>query len=69
MSMPKAPKMPKPGAAAPTPVVKEAPVRELGDEERSKEQRKKRGRASLRIDPQSGGVSSNAGAGINVPQK
>lgn len=68
MSMPK-PKMPKPGAAAPTPVQAEAPVRELGDEERNQEQRKKRGRASLRIDPQTGGVGGKGGSGINVPMK
>jgi len=70
MSMPKAPKMPKPRAQAPTPMNLEPPRRELGDEERNQEQRKKRGRNSLRIDPNSaGGASSKGGAGINVPMK
>lgn len=57
-------------AAAPTAPKIEAPQRELGGEADNQEQiRKKRGRSSLRIDPQTGGVNSKGGNGINVPMK
>ena len=65
------PKITTQTAAATAPIFKpEAATRQLGDEERNtQEARKRKGRSSLRIDPQSGGVASAAGAGINVPQK
>lgn len=48
----------------------ETPDRELGDEDdRKKEARARLGRNSLRIDPQTGGVNSKGGQGINVPMK
>lgn len=57
-------------AAAPTPKTLEAPRRELGDEVRiTEEARKRKGRSSLRIDPQTGGVGGTGGQGINVPMK
>lgn len=68
MSMMK-PKVPPPPAAAPSAPKLEAPKRELGDEVSREDLRKKKGRNSLRIDPQSGGVNSKGGNGINVPMK
>jgi hypothetical protein len=57
-------------APAPEPMKLEAPERKLGGEdERREDVRKRKGRSSLRIDPQTGGVSSNGGAGINIPMK
>ena len=57
-------------APAPQPQQLEAPDRKLGDEdERNEDARKRKGRNSLRIDPQTGGVNSKAGQGINVPMK
>ena len=57
-------------AAAPVPQQIEAPNRELGGEdERREDLKKKKGRSSLRIDPQTGGVNSSGGQGINVPMK
>ena len=56
------------GAAPLAPRI-EAPNRELGDEGDRKDTRKRKGRNSLRIDPQTGGVNSKGGAGINVPMK
>ncbi len=60
-----------PPSAPPAPAVAPALAsRQLGDEERAREDvRRKRGRNSLRIDPQSGGVNSAGGSGINVPMK
>lgn len=69
MSGPSAPKMKTPAPPPPMPTM-DAPRRELGDEKRVTEiERKKRGRSALRIDPQTGGVSSRGGAGINIPMK
>ena len=60
----------KPPAAAPAPPSIEVAKRELGSERSySEEQRKRKGRKSLRIDPQTGGISSKGGAGINIPMK
>lgn len=69
MSFPKPPKIPGPGAPAPVAPRIEPPSRELGGDERSEPVKKKRGRASLRIDTQSIGMNSKGGAGINVPMK
>lgn len=64
------PKIPPPPAAAPPAALAEAPVQEIGgNDEVAQNKRKKRGRNSLRIDPQTGGVPSGGGAGINVPMK
>lgn len=60
----------KPPAAAPAPASIEVAKRELGGEDDfTAEQRKRKGRKSLRIDPQTGGVSGKGGAGINIPMK
>lgn len=57
-------------AAAPAQPTLEAPVQELGGNDEVKlQQRKKKGRNALRIDPQTGGVPSGGGSGINVPMK
>ena len=64
------PKLPAPPAAAPPAASNEAPVQELGGQsEARQDQRKKRGRSALRIDPQTGGVPSGGGSGVNVPMK
>ncbi|WP_422049722.1 hypothetical protein [Shimia sp.] len=69
MSRPKASNY-TPPAPAPAPPVQDIATRELGSEERPSEaKRRKKGRQSLRIDPQTGGVSSRGGAGINIPMK
>ncbi len=56
-------------AAAPTVNKIEAPKRELGGDDKEDPLRKRKGRNALRIDPQTGGVNSNGGNGINVPMK
>jgi hypothetical protein len=65
------PKINTPAAAqAPTAPKAEAPRRELGGEKAQDLQKKrKRGRNSLRIDPQSGGLGGGGKSGVNVPMK
>ena len=70
MSKPKVPEY-KPPAAAPAPISTEVAKRAIGGSDTySDEKRKRRGRKSLRIDPQTGGLGALAGrAGINIPMK
>ena len=60
-----------PPAAAPAPINTEIAKRSIGgdDDEFTKEKRKRKGRKSLRIDPQTGGMGASGRSGINIPMK
>lgn len=67
------PKIPEPKMQAQAPQQNSDDVAQqrLGvDEEGNREKRRRRGRAALRIDPQSGGSGAAVGAtGVNIPMK